>query len=472
MKEAHMKLNKKIMVAAAAGALAVAAAVPAMAIENEFHGSIMFRSFLSNMDATNAPTIYTPGTSTGWDKSRKTNNYTEQRTRLSYIGKASDDLKLVTQFEIDTVWGNTSKTKANGGGGIDTDSVNIEVRHAYLDFNLGKSVNAKIGQQSYKDTIKGLYVDADLPMAYVTVKAGKAYKLGLGYSRFNDAGLGATTGNTKYNGRLNADLYVIDNTMTFGKNAKATLSYYLNVDNAKAGLEKKVHTFGLGGSAKFGKLTVDGFAAMQAGTHRGGTNGASENYHGWAANAVAKMPVGPGTMKIGGLFVSGDNNGANGNNHDNGWQTLSSNNEAAIQNTYNDGSMMILTRNTNLGGTNTNVFIRKPVTNIALAHVGYNAKVTEKLSAMANVGMAWAPASESPVVGQYSNSGDFMGTEINMMTKYQLYKNLDVRFQAAYVFLGSYYKNLASRSVGGAITKNVGDMADPYTASLGIRYAF
>ena len=50
MKEAHMKLNKKIVVAAAAGALCVAAAVPAMAIENEFHGTFSFKTFLSNMD--------------------------------------------------------------------------------------------------------------------------------------------------------------------------------------------------------------------------------------------------------------------------------------------------------------------------------------------------------------------------------------------------------------------------------------
>ena len=35
----------------------------------------------------------------------KTNNYFEQRARLFYTAKASDDLKLVTGFEIDSVWG-------------------------------------------------------------------------------------------------------------------------------------------------------------------------------------------------------------------------------------------------------------------------------------------------------------------------------------------------------------------------------
>jgi len=457
-----MKLNKKIMVAAAAGALAVAAAVPAMAIENEFYGSFMVKTFLSNFDF--GTTSSQPNVSgSAWGSARKNNNYTETRTRLRYIAKASDDLKLVTQFEIDTVWGNTATSGSAGGGRIDTDAVNIEVKHAYLDFNLAKNVNVKVGSQAYKDTIKGLYVDADLPMLYVKSKFG-SYSLGLGYSRFNDANASNTSqGLSQYNGRLNADLYALDNTFAFGKDAKATLSYYLNVDNSNPGLEKKVHTFGLGGSAKFGKLTVDGFAAMQAGTHRGGTNGASENYHGWAANAVAKMPVGPGTMKIGGLFVSGDNNGANGNNHDNGWQTLSSNNGAAIQNSYNDGSMMLLTRNTNLGGTNTDCFMRRPITNIALAHVGYDAKFTDKVSAMANVGMAWIPASTGTTTVS-GNAGDYMGTEINMEARYKLYKNLTLNAQAAYVMLGSYYKNTQSAS-----TK---DSADPYTVRFGAKYAF
>jgi len=462
-----MKLNKKIMVAAAAGALAVAAAVPAMAIENEFHGSIMFRSFLSNMDsATNAPAGATSIDPRTWNSTRRTNNYTEQRTRLQYIAKASDDLKLVTQFEIDTQWGNTAGNAGGGGGRVDTDAINIEVKHAYLDFNLGKSVNAKIGQQAYKDTIKGLFVDADLPMAYVTVKAGKAYKLGLGYSRFNDTGL-AVMGNATHNGKTTADLYVIDNTMTFGKNAKATLSYYLNADNTVANGDKKVHTFGLGGQAKFGKLTVDGFAAMQAG-YRNNTGNQNVNYHGWAANAVAKMPVGPGTLKMGGLFVSGDNQAGSAYGHNNGWQSLSSNgglNANQTQNSYNDGAMMILTRNTNLVGTNTDAFIRRPITNIALAHAGYDAKVTDKLSAMANVGMAWAPASNPGANTLYRNGSDYMGTEINMMTKYQLYKNLDVRLQAAYMILGSYYKNTSATDA----TKYP---ADPFTTSLGIRYAF
>jgi len=451
-----MKLNKKIMVAAAAGALAVAAAVPAMAIENEFHGSIMFRSFLSNMDsAANAPAGIDPRT---WAGTRRTNNYTEQRTRLRYIAKASDDLKLVTQFEIDTQWGN-----ANSGGDIDTDAINIEVKHAYLDFNLGKSVNVKLGQQSYKDTLKGLYVDADLPMAYVAVKAGKSYKLGLGYSRFNDTGLAIMT-NNRYNGKYTADLYVIDNTMTFGKNAKATLSYYLNADNsAQNNSDRKVHTFALGGAAKFGKLTVDGFAAMQAG-YRNMNNGSNTNYHGWAANAVAKMPVGPGTVKVGGLFVSGN---THTDQHNNAWQPIGSNGAVTsnqTQNSYNDGAMMILTRNTSLVGTNTDAFIRRPITNIVLAHAGYDAKVTDKLSAMANVGMAWVPASVGTgAAGNAVNGSDYMGTEINMMAKYQLYKNLDVRLQAAYMMLGSYYKNT---STDGRYP------ADPYTASLGVKYAF
>jgi len=181
------KFQKQMLTIAAAGALTAVTALPAMAFENEFHGTFAVKTFLSNIDGNaNGSALLTK-------EETKTNNYTEQRTRLQYVAKASDDLKLVTHFEMNTLWGNETS-----GGDIDTDGNNLVVKHAYLDFNLGKSVNVKAGQQAYKDTLKGLYVDADLPMAYVTTKLG-AYTLGLGYSRFNDEDT-LTLGGNSYKG--------------------------------------------------------------------------------------------------------------------------------------------------------------------------------------------------------------------------------------------------------------------------------
>ena len=175
------KFQKQMLTIAAAGALTAVTALPAMAFENEFHGTFTFNSLFSNYN-NGSSGDFSP---TSLKDNNKMNNYFEQRTRLQYIAKASDDLKLVTHFEIDNQWGKSTATLANNnktnGVGADTDVVNIEVKHAYLDFNIGKNDNVVVGMLPYKDTLKGIFVDADVPALYNTAKLG-AYTLGLGFT--------------------------------------------------------------------------------------------------------------------------------------------------------------------------------------------------------------------------------------------------------------------------------------------------
>jgi hypothetical protein len=469
------KFQKQMLTIAAAGALTAVTALPAMAFENEFHGMFAVKTFLSNFDNGASGAMATR------DKV-KTNNYTEQRTRIQYTAKASDDLKLVTHFEMNTRWGveyaaAATGVNASGGGDIDTDSNNLLVKHAYLDFNIGKSLNVKAGQQAYVDTIKGLYVDADLPMAYAAYKAG-AYTLGLGYGRFNDTDT-SLTGNS-FSGNRSADLYAVDNTYALSKDTKLKFSYYLNIDDSlkTTGDSKKVHTLGLGGETQMGGLQLSGFAAMQAGYQKNAFTTTTQNYHGWAANAAAKMKVGSGTAKTTFLFVSGNNSSNAASNK--GWQTLSAAGSAtssgAVQNSYNESGMMLLVRNTSMGGTSTDGYIRKPITNIALATIGYDASLSEKLYMNGNVGFAWLPASAylnggtmaaTGVQPDVANGSDFMGTEVNLETGYKLYKNLTLKAQAAYVMLGAAYKNTATNNAGVAA-----DPANPWTMRLGAHYSF
>jgi hypothetical protein len=467
------KFQKQMLTIAAAGALTAVTALPAMAFENEFHGMFAIKTFLSNFD--NGASGVIPGA-----KDTKTNNYTDQRTRIQYTAKASDDLKLVTHFEMNTRWGVAYSASAAGepataGGDIDTDGANFLVKHAYLDFNVGKPLNVKLGQMAYKDTLKGLYVDADLPMAYVTYKAG-GYTMGLGYSRFNDAASALTA--KSYLGDKASDLFVLDNTYAISKDTKVGMSYYLNVDNqldvdGPLGKDKKVHTLGLFGETKFGALALSGFAAMQAGSQKNFVGNTTQNYHGWAADVLATMKVGSGTARTGFMFTSGDNGNGTDVAHNRGWQTVSylGTNATAAQNSYNESGMMLLVRNTAMGGTSTDGYFRKPITNIALAHMGYDATLTEKLYLNGNVGFAWIPASgrlatpSATAQTAVFNGSDFMGTEINVETGYKLYKNLTLKAQVAYVMLGGAYKNLA------AATPN-NDPANPYTMRLGAHYSF
>lgn len=463
------KFQKQMLTIAAAGALTAVTALPAMAFENEFHGMFAVKTYLSNFD----------GNGLALQENTKTNNYTDQRTRIQYTAKASDDLKLVTHFEMNTTWGSANtvefadKSKVDfGGGDIDTDGTNLVVKHAYLDFNIGKNLNVKAGQQAYKDKFGGLYVDADLPMAYVAYKQG-AYTLGLGYSRFNDEVL--TVVGDSYRGDVAGDLYAIDNTFALGKDTKVGFSYYLNRDDSgfnpavgttpAADVERKINTLGLFAATKMGALDLSGFVAMQKGFSHSLIDGAKTKYHGWAANVLAKMKLGNGLARTGFLFTSGDNNKDEGSNH--AWQTLSSNATSSQINSYNESGMMLLVRNTSMGGTSTDYYMRKPITNIALLHAGYDANITEKLYANGNIGMAWLPASDYEMGYSTSaktganNGSDILGTEVNAEVGYKLYSNLTLKAQAAYVKLGGAYK-----------LANGDDAADPFTMRLGAHYSF
>lgn len=461
------KFQKQMLTIAAAGALTAVTALPAMAFENEFHGLFNFNAVFSNYN-NGSLGDFNPK---NYSDKIKMNNYFEQRTRLQYIAKASDDLKLVTQFEIDNQWGKTTSVANPGaktnGVGIDTDVVNVEVKHAYLDFNIGKNFNTKVGMLPYKDTLKGLFIDADVPALYTTTKLG-AYTLGLGFTRLKDNyyTVGTTSPFTATSlsrvGDLNQDLFLMDNTFTFNKDTKAAFSYYLLADYSVANTDTKVHTFGLSGETKVGGIDLSGFVAAQVGQTKVAIPASRMSYHGWAANVAAKTNVGIGTARTGFLFVSGDNNSDAG--HNNGWAY------SGVQ-SYNESGLIILTRNTANSPANTDQYIRRNITNQAVAYLGYDAKLTDKFNLDTGVGFAWVPSSvDAPIdhVTGRANNSDFMGTEIGLTAGYQLYKNLKLQAQAAYMINGGYYKNSAYKADG--VTP--ADPENPYTMRLQARYSF
>jgi hypothetical protein len=96
----------------------------------------------------------------------------------------------------------------------------------------------------------------------------------------------------------------------------------------------------------------------------------------------------------------------------------------------------------------------------AIIALGYDATITPKLYANANLGFGLTAENNQNSKG---NGSHFQGTEINLETGYKMYDNLTASVQAAYLFLGPYYKN--SVAVGQ-------DGVDPYTARVVLTYAF
>ena len=483
-----MSLKKTAAIATAVGVMA-AISVPAMAMENEIHGMYKLKYIVSDADNGGASYI-TPNTS---NEKLKANNFFEQRARLFYTAKANDDLKLVTGFEIDSVFGDKAQgsitpanvasgalTYRNSGGALESDAVNLETKHVYLDFKIPSTpTRVTAGIQPIKDALKGVFFDADVAGVNTVSKVGPA-TIGLGYFRAYDQSFFMTT-NTPPKGMNNLDIVALNADVNLNKNLKVGAAYYLYSDN-RDNTPTKLHTFGVNADAKFGPLGVSGFAAMQQGVKGGSSTVAHTVYTGYAFNGAAKLAIGPGALRTALLFTSGDD-GKDGINT--AWQSVNQslnapstglNGTAPATNSYNDSNMMLLNRSVNMGGTSTDRAIIYDTNNkdqgVWLASIGYDANITPKTYASANVGCAWVAKQNAikPVdkATGAANGSNFQGTEINLETGYKMYDNLTASVQAAYVILGGYYKGSAANSSASAVK----DPENPYTARVVLSYAF
>jgi len=515
-----MKLNKKLMVIAAAGALTAASATSALAFENEFHGFYNLKYFISNYETSSFgflspdgqsrstatvlnPTQGTPVvTNRIAPENRKTSNYFDQRARIFYTAKANDDLKLVTGFELDSVFGDRAQGQAsrNNGGALESDATNLETKWVYLDFKIPSTpVKVTAGIQPVKDALKGIFLDADIAGINTVTKLGPA-TLGVGYFRAYDQSFFSTSRTNR--GIDNLDIVALSADYNINKDAKVGVAYYLYNDNrndldintssATFQAPLTVHVFGVNGDMRLGKLGLSGFAAMQQGTVHSKNSGRA-TISGYAFNAAAKMPVGPGTLRSAFLYASGDD-GRDGINT--AWQSVTQTQNGVISapaNTYNESNMMLLNRAAGMEGTQSDVNIVNSINNrnqgVILATIGYDTQITPKFYANANVGVAWAAKNNAGSVSTTSNSTsstgvttrtdivtpnrpvgpggfngtNFLGTEINLETGYKMYDNLTAKLQAAYVILGGYYAGTAA---------NGKDPEDPYTARVMLSYVF
>ncbi|MBT1072132.1 hypothetical protein [Pelotalea chapellei] len=488
-----MKLKKAATIAAAAGALA-AISVPAMAFENEFHGMYKLKYFVSDYENGGSGYI-TPSTTV---EKNKANNYFEQRARIFYTAKANDDLKLVTAFEIDSVFGDraqggiissTNSTTAgptagtafrNSGGALESDAVNLETKHVYLDFKIPSTpVRVTAGIQPIKDAFKGVFFDADIAGVNSVSKFGPA-TVGLGYFRAYDQSY-FTVGNTRQRGLDDLHLVALSSDFAINKDLKVGAAYYLYADDRNSS-PTTLHVLGANFDAKLGALGLSGFAAAQQGVQKFADPAATRKratYNGYAFNAAAKLPLGPGNLRTAALFTTGERNANDGVNS--AWQAVNTSNGAATNgfvstsgtgcNSYNDSNMMILNRATNMQGTSTDQSLIYSTNNknqgVILATLGYDATITPKMYANANAGFAWAAKKNGNrpvnVTKGNVNGSNFQGAEINLETGYKMYDNLTASVQGAYVILGGYYTDTVT---GGKEPEN------PYTARVVLSYAF
>lgn len=438
-----MRINKKCLAVLAAATCMAATAVPALALENEFHGMFRLFSAVTNFNATPVTdnVFYLPE---GLDKKPDTATYIAQRARLMYIAKASDDLKLVTHFEIDSRWGDNSyTTRRNVGGAIGADTVNLETKHVYLDFNIPKTpVNVKLGMQPYGDSFKNIFVGSDMAGALASASYGK-FNSSLGFFRFNDDATGSVPG------KRTRDMLVIDEKYSISKEVKVGGAYYLVNDDRPS--NSIFHTLGVNAEAAFGPVTVDGFLLYQFGNLEADLAN-RQHLSAFAGNVGARAKVGTGTAWTEFLYVSGEGNPGN-RGTSNAFQSIDD------EHGFYNGNMQLLFRDAYaMTIDNAIVYTSNNLDRGVIAgFVGYDMPITSKFSASANAGFA-AVAKDAD-----NRKSNYLGTELNAQADYKLYDNLTATLRGAYVMLGDYYDGVAL---------NGQDPQNPYMASFMMNYSF
>jgi hypothetical protein len=448
-----MKCNKKFLAVAAAGALTVATAVPALALENEFHGA--FTSYYDLSNYSGAGNDGSTSNAVGLHKDAPTENYFVQRVRLGYTAKVSEQVKLNTRFELDyKFWGNSSYTTGrNTGGALGADSVQIETKNLYLELNY-PAVNAQIGMMPYNDSFKGVLFDADMAGVLFSHDYSNA-SVAAGFFRFGDNG--ATLGKNAYDlisldAKYNitktfkvggAFYYINDNT----KNAKvlnpalngdvtnATIIGYLGdgtpiygnttyLPPATAAKDVKVHTIGLNAEGVVGPVTLSAFAMKQF-----GDLSATQDARGYALNLGAKAALLGGTLRSEFLFVGGGKDAfyvpASAGGTEGGG--------------FYDAEMIMLNRDKNAKSIDnalvydTNNFNQ----GLVMGSVGYDHACTDKITSSINAGFAAVATNVA-----HSGTSNYLGTEVNLESNYKLTPNVTIGVRGGYVFLGDYFKGL------------------------------
>lgn len=446
-----MSFKKTIMAVAAVGALTAATAVPAMALENEFHGMYKFMGYQSNVWTGAGPVLLEDSARSGF--------FAEQRARLMYIAKANDNLKLVTHFELDSRFGGVAGgykgiAAGNDGGNLDADVLTLETKNVFLDFNCPiTGANVKVGAQPWADAYSSLFLLADMTGVYATKKFDPA-TVSLGWFRFDDNTTNATAANgTGLPRQTTGDLIVLDGKYAVSKDIKVGATYY-NVQNDTATAVPSyeiLHAIGVNADLNFGPANVKPFAMYQFGEQN-----AANDISAYMFGAVAKVKAGPGAVNLSAFYLSGDDNGT-GDNDD--FKALTANTTY-----FNPGNMWLLIRNGQAINSSFSVLGNDMTVNgrgsLGL-FAGYEGSAG-KVFYNANLGYMTTAEDRAGQDGE-------LGTEINAQVGYKMFDNMSVSAAAAYAILGDGLSgSLAERVTGrGALNAD-----DPYMVNVQVAYTF
>jgi hypothetical protein len=293
-------MKKQLMIAVALLA-ALTIALPAFAVEFKYGGYYHVR-WQSNDNLT--------GSNGDPDDN---NNYMDQRLRLYFSFVASENLQLVTKWEVDTLWGNNFD-KFSTGGGVGADSINLEMKNVYVDFAIPYTpVRANLGVQGLA-FLTGWIVDDDFSAAQFSTKLDPVTIKG-GYI--------AAQNNNVTDARENIDDLFLSVDYSHGPFSGSLVGFYQSGHDALAVARTRGgpldfvdardnNLFDLGLALGFKQDWFDAYInyVQNLGSYDQDAPRGEHNidYRGYMIEAGANFTFNPFTFSVGGFLTSGDTN--------------------------------------------------------------------------------------------------------------------------------------------------------------------
>lgn len=325
---------RKYMIMLIALVVAVAVAVPAFAVEFKYGGMYRWR-FQAQENMHDADDDYDD-----------TGHWIDQRLRLYFNFIGSENLQLVTKWEADTTWGMEHNSAGrHGGGDLDADATNLEMKNVYLDFMIPNTeARALIGVQGI-EYLDGWLFNSDASAFVLKSQAFAPFQIEVGYisavrdsddhdkdgvsSVFDDSenvddfflalkyaeGPFSATGIVFYQYGHDSD-FGYPNDVIYSSNGTISNDYAVGrVDGAGADKESN-HLVNLGLGLDY-KLDWIG-AKINFIKNLGGydiVGGGDEDYEGWMVEAQVDYYVSAFTFTLGGFWTSDDFAYAEGKSH-------------------------------------------------------------------------------------------------------------------------------------------------------------
>lgn len=271
----------------------------------------------------------------GTDDFDDNKNFIDQRLRLYFYFVASENLRVVTKFEIgDTVWGDgSSRNGPSTGGGVGADATNIETKNAYIEFNIPETpLTASVGIQGIA-LLDSWIIDDDFSAAVVKANFDPI-KVQVGYIAAQNTDVTSTN--------ENIDSYFLSLNYTGevgpGKLTGTLVGYYQNGNNTIVSTDPLTGVYTLNNPATqaVNRLFpdpefIDSNDLFDIGvnlgykmdwmsayvnfvknlgsvdvTNQAKLDGAGDaDYQGWMIDAGANFFCGPFTFNLGGFYTSG-----------------------------------------------------------------------------------------------------------------------------------------------------------------------